>query len=70
MTVRVVRVVQSFIDDRKMRVYDEHGEIDELVSADSLREALGYKVSGYFRAVRGAEGWTFKSRYRGRPLYW
>ena len=69
MTVRVVRVVQSFIDD-KMRIYDQYGEIDELIDAECLRDALGYKVSGYFKAVKSADGWTFKSRYRGRPLYW
>ncbi len=69
MTIRIVRVVPH---QEGYRVYDERGEIDEIVNwSPFLNEAVGSRQLGcYFRAERSVDGWTFKSRYHGRPLYW
>ncbi len=69
MTVRIVRVVPYV--EGGYRVYDERGEIDEIVDDPFLREAVGSRALGcYFRAEKSVDGWTFKSRYHGRPIYW
>lgn len=72
MTVRVVKVSRAvYPPDGPWRVRDESGEIDEEIYPDSwLKEAVGLRPYVYFKAERSAEGWRFKSRYKGRPLYW
>lgn len=78
MTVRLVKVVPTFINDY-YHIYDERGEIDELVEPDTvvtfskvpviLRALMGTRQC-YFKAVRGVEGWDFKSRWKGPRLHW
>ncbi len=70
MTIRIVRVVPYV--EGGYRLYTENGEINEVINADSfLQEAVGSRQLGcYFRAERDVDGWHFKSRWRGRPLYW
>ena len=72
MTIKVVKVVPAiYPPDADWRIYDESGEIDESLEPDAfLKEAVGARPFCYFRAEKSADGWHFKSRYKGRPLYW
>ena len=72
MATRVVKVTRAiYPPDGAWIIRDESGEIDEEIYPDSwLKEAVGNRPFCYFKAQRSANGWTFKSRYKGRPLYW
>lgn len=72
MTVRVVKIVRAiYPPDGPWRIHDERGEIDEEIVPDEwLREAVGARPFCYFRAQKSVDGWQFKSRYHGRPVYW
>ena len=71
MTVRVVKVTPNVIGGMPWRIRTEDSSIDEeLWPDDWLKEAVGARPFCYFRAQKSADGWQFKSRYTGRPLYW
>ncbi len=72
MTVRVVKVVRAvFPPDGEWRIYTEGLDIDETLEPDEwLKEAVGARPYCYFRAEKSVDGWFFKSRYKGRQLYW
>lgn len=71
MTVRVVKVSRAVFPDRPWRIETEIQDVNEDIWPDDwLKEAVGSRPFVYFRAEKSVDGWQFKSRYKGRPLYW
>lgn len=71
--IRIVKIAKPvYPPDGPWRIYDETGDIDELIEPSGwLRDAMGARMTAYFKAERSVEeGWKFKARYKGPALYW
>ena len=71
MTVRIVKITRPiFPPDGAWNIRDQTGEINEELWPDSwIKEAVSARPYAYFKAQRSANGWEWKSRYKGK-LYW
>jgi hypothetical protein len=71
MTIRLIKITRSIFPDMPWHIESQNGEINEALHPDEkIREWVGGRPHCYFKAVRSANGWKIKQRWKGRPQYW